>query len=365
MSTEQKQADENDEPIVGQSASIITVPSLTLLASLSFINNRPKGKQDCQVVPLSETKKVNTKSSALPLETKGYEEISLVSTDSCDSVIEETIIVFLEKVTGANGEMLCFEKACEKKGSQRMMNYYLSMKKHMTETIKNSNNLIAAARYGHTEAVILLLDRGADIHAKNDSALRGAAKNGHIKTVMLLLGRVADIHAGIDDALRWAAKNGHTKTVMLLLDRGADIHAGIDDALRLAAKNGHTKTVMLLLDKGADIHACDDDALRRAAKNGHTETVTLLLGRGADIHACDDDALRWAAKNGHTKTVMLLLDRGADIHAGNDDGLKRAVENGHPETVRAIREHTANLLPRDINESSFFEVSLFSMCSIL
>ena len=52
-----------------------------------------------------------------------------------------------------------------------------------------------------------------------------------------------------DNALVKAANLGKTKVVKLLLDAGADVHAKDDEALRWASKNGYTKVVKLLLDK--------------------------------------------------------------------------------------------------------------------
>jgi hypothetical protein len=111
----------------------------------------------------------------------------------------------------------------------------------------------------------------------------------------------------LENQLIEAAENGHKETVALLLDKGADIHARYDLALVGAAENGHKETVALLLDRGADIHAHNEWTLHWAAQNGQTETVALLLDRGADIHAENDKALRWTACNGHTETVALLL----------------------------------------------------------
>jgi hypothetical protein len=46
--------------------------------------------------------------------------------------------------------------------------------------------------------------------------------------------------------LRLASYNGHTAIVALLLDRGADVHARDNFALMAASLNGHTATVALL-----------------------------------------------------------------------------------------------------------------------
>jgi ankyrin repeat protein len=97
-----------------------------------------------------------------------------------------------------------------------------------------------------------------------------AAGKGDTETVALLL----EMH---NLALRVASRAGHTETVVLLLDRGANIHAEDEMALQWAAEKGHTETVALLLERGADIHADNDWPLQAAASNGHTDTVALLL----------------------------------------------------------------------------------------
>jgi len=79
-----------------------------------------------------------------------------------------------------------------------------------------------------------------------------------------------------DDLIKMC-KAGNLDMAKLLLDNGADVHARDDDALRYASLNGHTDIVKLLIDNGADIHACNDDALILASYYGHTEVVKLLM----------------------------------------------------------------------------------------
>jgi len=137
---------------------------------------------------------------------------------------------------------------------------------------------------------------------KAHRVILGKRRKWATKTMLdKLIREGADVHA-----LRWAAEYGHTDTVALLLDRGANVHARGDDALCWAAENGYADTVELLLDRGANVHARGDYALRWAAENGHTDTVELLLDRGADVHARNDQALSLAALNGHADTVELL-----------------------------------------------------------
>jgi len=55
-----------------------------------------------------------------------------------------------------------------------------------------------------------------------------------------------------DYALRYASLCGHKEIVLLLLDRGANIHADNDGALRAAYKYGNNKEVVELhLARGA------------------------------------------------------------------------------------------------------------------
>jgi serine/threonine-protein phosphatase 6 regulatory ankyrin repeat subunit B len=72
------------------------------------------------------------------------------------------------------------------------------------------------------------------------------------------------------------SQDGRTDGVKLLLEVGADVHARGDWALCVASENGRTAAVKALLDAGADVHAQSDHALRYARWHGHTETVKLL-----------------------------------------------------------------------------------------
>ena len=73
-----------------------------------------------------------------------------------------------------------------------------------------------------------------------------------------------------------AADSGDLARVKLLVEAGADIHAKDDRALRLASNYGHLEVVKYLVGCGANIHAWDDGALRGASRNGHLEVVEYL-----------------------------------------------------------------------------------------
>jgi ankyrin repeat protein len=102
--------------------------------------------------------------------------------------------------------------------------------------------LIAAARFGHTASVRLLLDRRA---AKVDEAtsLGIAWLGGGHPSVPLPV-----VH-GRQTALMFAADAGHIDTVKELLQRGADVDrvdTGGRTALGFARERGHEDIVALL-----------------------------------------------------------------------------------------------------------------------
>ena len=121
-----------------------------------------------------------------------------------------------------------------------------------------------------------LLAHGADEYEW--PVLERAASNGHLTVVEALLDANA---VALGGALVMAGVGGHTVVAVLLLDRGANVHAQDDQALLCAAANGRLETATLLLDRGADPNGFFSRVLKAARENGHDDIVTLLLARGA------------------------------------------------------------------------------------
>ena len=114
-----------------------------------------------------------------------------------------------------------------------------------------------AAFFGRDEAVRLLLERGADVHAvsKNPTAntpLHAAAVRGHVAVVGLLLERGADPNraaGGGFTPLHLTAGAGHEAVASLLLERGADLtvrEAQGRTAEQVAQDTHHGKLVTIL-----------------------------------------------------------------------------------------------------------------------
>lgn len=148
------------------------------------------------------------------------------------------------------------------------------------------------------------------------AALAAALEDGADPNAQSLPGRTA---------LYLATRQGNLEAVRLLIDAGADIHADTlnGPVLITAAYEGQLEIVELLLDSGEQISTTgslfDDEnstALMGAADRGHLDVVELLIKRGADVNQLNshgESALQSAAAAARPQVVMLLLENGADI----------------------------------------------------
>ncbi|XP_068602317.1 ankyrin repeat domain-containing protein 50 [Brachionichthys hirsutus] len=164
-------------------------------------------------------------------------------------------------------------------------------------------------------------------------------------------------------ALRSASWGGHSEAVRLLLDAGADVDGCDGDgrtALRAAAWGGHEEIVLTLLNYGAQVDKADNNGrtpLIAAAYMGHHEAVEVLLAHNAEVDLADGDgrtALSVAALcvptaagvKGYGEAVSLLLERGADPGHRDHDGmtpLLLAAYEGHDDIIELLLEAGADV----------------------
>jgi ankyrin repeat protein len=184
--------------------------------------------------------------------------------------------------------------------------------------------LMTASRSGRVEAVKLLLAGGAKVNvaerSRNQTALMWAAGQQHAKVAQVLVEAGADLHArsevrrrrintggqgggGVDDRfsppgvrdeehggftpLLFVAQQGDVETAKVLLDAGANVNdaaANGASALVIAVHSGHSKLAEFLLERGADPNAAGAGytALHAAILRGDRPAVDALLARGAN-----------------------------------------------------------------------------------
>jgi beta-lactamase regulating signal transducer with metallopeptidase domain len=166
-----------------------------------------------------------------------------------------------------------------------------------------------------------------------DRSLYEAAEKGDINAIVALLDAGANVNAAIEgdgSPLIGAARQGHVEAVRLLLERGADPNRpvpGDGSPLIMAAREGHLAVVELLLERNASVDqvvADDENALIQASGHGRLSAVELLVAHGANVnarvwapHGGGRSSGEWrtplsmARRGGHTAVASFLLAAGA------------------------------------------------------
>ena len=150
---------------------------------------------------------------------------------------------------------------------------------------------------------------------EDDPTLANAARNRDHKT-----------------PLHWAAYFGHTQAVTLLLEYGAQIDAkdsfGIVP-LREAAYAGHTEIVKILIDRGSDVNSIDRQRisiLDAASYGAHCDIAALLLERGAAVNGGYSDffPIDTFVYIGDAECTRKFIAHGAKVNDRNINGSTRA-----------------------------------------
>jgi tetratricopeptide (TPR) repeat protein len=110
--------------------------------------------------------------------------------------------------------------------------------------------------------------------------------------------------------LYYAAWQDHTEAIKLLLEKGANVNAKTNDgvtALIIAAEMGNTEIVKFLLEKGADVNAKrttdGKTALDAAKRAGHKDIVQLLEKAGDSSARLIEEASSLLRQNRTTEAV--------------------------------------------------------------
>ena len=186
---------------------------------------------------------------------------------------------------------------------------YTSNNKHVTRYSLNNNILKKASMIHDKQLINFLINEmnnlwkagcHVDIPVIMMSGLYGAARGGHLDIVMYMIEKGADYK--YNWAMSNAASGGHIDIVKFMLEKGANNY---NRTMLDAASGGYIDIVKLMLEKGANYY---NKAMANAANGGHIDIVKLILEKGANNY---DEAKKTAAKHGHIEIVKLMLEKGA------------------------------------------------------
>jgi ankyrin repeat protein len=202
------------------------------------------------------------------------------------------------------------------------------------------------------------------------TALHSAARRGHLDAVLLLLEHGADPNAreAGDNTypLHWAAAARHIETVRALLDAGGDVH-GLGDLHQLDVigwatyfhpeqEDERPDVVPLLLERGAHHHifsamSIGDPDLIRALVEEHPDALDRRMSRFE--HGLTP--LHFTMSRKRYDLLDLLIELGADLEAEDDGGqtaLAVAMLRGDQEAMRRLHAAGAKQ-PPTISTPSF------------
>jgi ankyrin repeat protein len=214
--------------------------------------------------------------------------------------------------------------------------------------IDGQTPLQAAAAAGQGGVVRVLLAQKAD----PNSAVEFAARTGQASILRLLAESGASIRGekgGL--ALGLAAQSGSKDAVIYLLDHGADkdfVNAPDDGMTPLlyAARSSQAGVVKALLEAHANVRTrtqTDKTALMLAAAWNEAAACKFLLQAGSDINAEDargQTALMAAAVVGNASVLQYLLQCGASVNVKDESGktvLAHALETGNQKIINMLR----------------------------
>ncbi len=178
------------------------------------------------------------------------------------------------------------------------------------------NTLQTAAHFGHYTIITLLLDYGAAINPLKGNPLRAAVERNHTEAALLLLQRGAQVNVPIGhhgSLLQGAVFNKQLEMVRLLLAWGAIVNEDLSKygpPLEIASyrTDGNEDMLSTLIAAGAEVHRKDSlnsTPVESAAIFDHRRNVEYLLQHGAP----GDRALKHAVQLKLLRVVQSILDR--------------------------------------------------------
>ncbi|KAI4144975.1 MAG: hypothetical protein LQ340_006475 [Diploschistes diacapsis] len=217
-------------------------------------------------------------------------------------------------------------------GSAPVLQFLLSKGADPTPPNRSSlRPLYIAARFGHDEALKVLLDAGCTDF--NNQASKEAIHKGQENIIRILLARGV-VDRKREELVSRAIENGNEEMCKTILEFGVPVNSGIHcrDELVHAASGGHASITKILVNHKSysDSKLSKAIALFQACLGGHLETAKVLLTAGADPNGNPTrhhpTPLEAGFEKRHMEIISLLLSFGAQPHFQYEDNKESVIE---------------------------------------
>jgi ankyrin repeat protein len=212
--------------------------------------------------------------------------------------------------------------------------------------------LPSAVGMDREDIVDLLVERGAE--STTPRVFNAYCESGTIERVREAIADGYDVNTREEwldrPPLHAAALKNQVEIAVLLLERGANVHA-MDAVGRTALHNAHEpQAVRALLEAGADVHVADNQGrtpIFDLAYCVYPESARLLIAHGADVNHRDQHGntplhvCRYEGWKGEASFEMidLLVQHGADVNALNEQSKTPMDCYRQPEMRKRIQKH--------------------------
>ena len=254
-----------------------------------------------------------------------------VVSGDCSKDILQTVTDLGAEVNATNKQYCTALMFASVKGNIDAMNVLLNTGANRNIQDADGNTWLHYAVFGDCSKEVLqvVIDLGAEVNATNKhntTALMVASMKGNVDAIMVLLD--AGANQAIEDVygntwLHYAIHGDCSKKVLqAVIDLGADVNATNKPnrtALMLASSMGNVDAINVLLGIGADFNVTDVDGntLLHHAINTHInkETLLAIIHLGTIVNVVNNEgstALLLACSAGQTDSADILLQAGAD-----------------------------------------------------
>jgi len=208
--------------------------------------------------------------------------------------------------------------------------------------------LVNASKFGRFRTMKLLLNAGANIHARNDHVVKDLARYGHIKIIKYLFANFNFSKNCFRSVLKFLSNEELKEVLKIFIEKNIPEEKYFKYMLKNSISEGFYNLVYKLL---VDKESIDDDNyLELSAIQGNIKIFNFLNSKIISVKSKKENALIEAASHGNLEIVKVLLKDISIKKSVEEIILMRSVQNNQLETIIFLVEQKNFKLTKNIKE---------------